>query len=268
MSVKRFVAALDRSGLGQTPLRRWLNEYGEPGQHGRTSFGEDRLRIAYSRDHELAHLEFICQLAGVDPLDIAAASDAARTAAKTSAQGRIFRAQFSWPTIADGLRSYVESFEAHVGIDLARRMQREAEEAFRQSTMPGETEAMELAKRRIGQDLFRELLLQYWKGRCPMSGIDDRRLLRASHIKPWAESNDDERLNPFNGILLSANLDTAFDAGLISFSNAGTVLRSQSISDDNFIALGIPSDARLFLTPEHAEFLPWHRRVHGYTAEQ
>ena len=63
--------------------------------------------------------------------------------------------------------------------------------------------------------------MKYWCGHCPLSGIDEPKLLRASHIKSWAESTDKERLSPYNGVLLSANLDAAFDSGLISFSNDG-----------------------------------------------
>ena len=258
---------MDRAGLGDVPVRRWLGEYGGPGQHGRTTFEENRLRIAYSRNHELAHLEFLCQLASVEPLDVAAASDDSRTVATTSAQGRRFRERLPWSAIADGLRAFMESFEAHVGLGAARRLQQEAEESFRQYTPPSTTEAAMEAKRRIGQDLFRNLLLRYWKGRCPITGINEPKLLRASHIKSWAESNDGERLNPFNGILLSANLDAAFDAGLITFSDEGTILRSSALSDDNFGALRISPDLRLSLSPEHAVFLPWHRRLHGFDAD-
>lgn len=97
-----------------------------------------------------------------------------------------------------------------------------AEEAFHQSLNPNETKVREMAKRRIGQDIFRRLLLEYWNRRCPISGIDDPRLLRASHIKHWAACDNRERLDPFNGILLSANLDAAFDAGIISFRTMAT----------------------------------------------
>jgi hypothetical protein len=65
-------------------------------------------------------------------------------------------------------------------------------------------------------------------------------------------------------ILLSANLDAAFDAGLISFSNDGAVLRSDLISNANFVALGIGSGTQLSVTLQHNPFLGWHRREHGY----
>lgn len=66
---------------------------------------------------------------------------------------------------------------------------------------------------RVGQNTFRAALDDYWGGRCPLTGITDRALLRASHIVPWAEcKSDGQRLNVFNGLLLAAHWDAAFDA--------------------------------------------------------
>ena len=61
-------------------------------------------------------------------------------------------------------------------------------------------------------------LMDFWGGRCPLTGITHPRLLRASHMKPWSACTDAaERLNVHNGLLLAAHLDAAFDAGLITF---------------------------------------------------
>jgi len=267
MTIKRFVAALDCSGRAETALRRWLGEYDGPGQHNRQSRGENNLSVAYARDHELGQLELICQLAGVDSRDIATASEAARLARRTPAQAKIFRDRLPWAVIAPGLHAFVERCEAHVGIESALRIQSEAEEAFGQLRIPDETEVRQMARHRIGQDVFRHMLLQYWKQRCPISGISDPHLLRASHIKRWSVCENHERLSPFNGILLSANLDAAFDAGLISLSDDGAVLRSDLISNANFVALGIGSGTRLSLTVQHHHFLAWHRREHKYCSD-
>ena len=90
-------------------------------------------------------------------------------------------------------------------------------EDFRAATrnLPKTTETERLVVQRIGQDIFRDRLLTYWQGRCPLTGIMDRGLLRASHIIPWKDCPDDaERLNIHNGLLLSALWDAAFDRGL------------------------------------------------------
>jgi putative restriction endonuclease len=66
--------------------------------------------------------------------------------------------------------------------------------------------------------------MDYWGGRCPLTGITEPVLLRASHILPWAQSTDEQRLDVYNGLLLSALWDAAFDAGLVSFGDNGVVL--------------------------------------------
>jgi hypothetical protein len=92
--------------------------------------------------------------------------------------------------------------------------------------LPRTTEAERLVVQRIGQDIFRSALMDYWGGRCPLTGIADPALLRASHIVPWADCTDEQRLDVHNGLLLSALWDAAFDNGLISFDNDGNVLAS------------------------------------------
>ena len=74
-------------------------------------------------------------------------------------------------------------------------------------------------KRRKGQDYFRRMILTNYGGRCALTGIDIPQLLLASHIIPWADkTHKQDRLNPCNGICLSALYDKAFDQGLITFS--------------------------------------------------
>ena len=75
------------------------------------------------------------------------------------------------------------------------------------------------SKRRKGQDYFRRMILTNYGSRCALTGIDIPQLLLASHIIPWRDkSHKKERLNPCNGICLSALYDKAFDRGLITFS--------------------------------------------------
>jgi hypothetical protein len=94
----------------------------------------------------------------------------------------------------------------------------------RTAGLPQTTEAERLVVQRIGQDIFRAALMDYWEARCPITGITDPALLRASHIVPWSECDDAQRLDVHNGLLLSALWDAAFDTGLVSFANDGTVL--------------------------------------------
>ena len=88
--------------------------------------------------------------------------------------------------------------------------------------LPKTTEAERLVVQRIGQDIFRKSLMDYWQGRCPLTGITDPALLRASHIVPWSECTDDaQRLDVHNGLLLSALWDAAFDRALVTFDDNG-----------------------------------------------
>ena len=99
-----------------------------------------------------------------------------------------------------------------------------------------------------------------------VSTISLPELLRASHIKPWAEcANDSERLNVYNGFLLSANLDALFDSGLISFDNTGKIIISKTIPESEYKIIGINKDTRLrWIDEKHFPFLAWHReRVFG-----
>lgn len=134
--------------------------------------------------------------------------------------------------------------------------------------LPRTTEAERLVVQRVGQDLFRQALLAYWGGRCPMTGITNPELLRASHIVPWAECDTDQkRLDVHNGLLLSALWDAAFDAGLVSFREDGAPLTSPRLSEIAATALGLHMDDKLSgLTDAHRANLAWHRSRHGFNA--
>ncbi len=119
---------------------------------------------------------------------------------------------------------------------------------------------------RIGQDIFRARLMDYWQGSCPLTGISDAALLRASHIIPWAECESDaERLDVHNGLLLSALWDAAFDAGLVSFGNEGEAIASPRLTSVAAGALNLQLGAKLRgLTEAHQANLAWHRKKYGF----
>lgn len=133
------------------------------------------------------------------------------------------------------------------------------------------TEAERLVVQRIGQDVFRSGLLGYWQGRCPLTGISDEPLLRASHIIPWKDCADDaERLDVHNGLLLSALWDAAFDRGLVSFDDGGQPLFSPLLGERALSELRWEQPVRL--SDKHRTRLAWHReklfqRTMGVVAE-
>jgi hypothetical protein len=125
--------------------------------------------------------------------------------------------------------------------------------------LPKTTEAERLVVQRIGQDIFRAGLIDYWQGGCPLTGITDKALLRASHIVPWkACASDAERLDVHNGLLLSALWDAAFDRGLVTFDDGGIPQFSPSLSEAGRAAL--QWQAPLQLTEKHRKKLAWHRQ--------
>ena len=124
----------------------------------------------------------------------------------------------------------------------------------------GQTEVERLARQRVGQDIFRRALLDYWGEQCPLTGITDPALLRASHIVPWSECGSDaDRLDVHNGLLLSSLWDAAFDKGLVSFDASGLPLLSPHLSEAAFHHLHLGNVTPLMLTAAHHERLSWHR---------
>jgi predicted restriction endonuclease len=95
----------------------------------------------------------------------------------------------------------------------------------------GETEKLRLIKSRVGQGVYRKNLIKV-EDKCRVTGLSDSNYLIASHIKPWGHSNDNEKLDGNNGLLLSPHIDKLFDNGHISFSNDGNMLISTRLNTD------------------------------------
>jgi putative restriction endonuclease len=129
------------------------------------------------------------------------------------------------------------------------------------ATMPRATEVERVAIQRMGQEIFRRGLIEYWDGRCAITGLAVAALLRASHIKPWADCDTDgERLDVFNGFLLAPHIDAAFDLGFISVDHQGRVLVSAELDDKARETLGFHKALRVReLKEQHRRYLPWHR---------
>ncbi len=126
--------------------------------------------------------------------------------------------------------------------------------------LPRATEVERLVLQRIGQDLFRDGLIDYWEGRCAMSGLTVVGLLRASHIKPWgACATDAERLDVFNGLLLAPHLDAAFDQGFITVADNGSVVVGESLDLTARGIFGLQAPLGVRLAQRHLLYLQYHR---------
>jgi hypothetical protein len=190
------------------------------------------------------------------------------------ADGRLVRELArSLPVLASGGGFDAPDIDALAGLlrraaELSLALPDQAAHTFRERTtkelerLAGQgTEVERLVRQRVGQDVFREALLDYWGGACAVTGLALPEVLRASHAKPWADcTTDEERLNVFNGFLLVANLDALFDRGLITFELSGDMVIASSVRSDQRQLLDLNQRRRLrWVTPDHAPFLSWHQ---------
>jgi putative restriction endonuclease len=128
------------------------------------------------------------------------------------------------------------------------------------NTIP-ETQRLQLTKARIGQGLFRKQVMLV-DPRCRVTGVDDARLLIASHIKPWRDASNAERINGHNGIMLSPHVDALFDERLISFEDDGQMLVHRSLPQDVLDRWSIARHTRVErFRFEHTKFLSHHRQL-------
>ena len=113
---------------------------------------------------------------------------------------------------------------------------------------------------RIGQSQFRKKLIASLK-KCPITGINNIRILMASHIKPWTQATNHERLDVNNGFLFSPTFDRLFDRGLISFSNDKSLLVSNTFSEKNLARLNLKHNQIITNLPiiGREEYLEYHR---------
>ena len=123
------------------------------------------------------------------------------------------------------------------------------------------TQRLQLAKARVGQGLFRKRVIVL-DGACRVTGVTDTRVLVASHIKPWREADNAERLNGNNGILLSPHVDALFDEELLSFGDDGQMLVHPSLPPDVLYRWSIDPTRRVEpFRDEQRAFLSRHREL-------
>ena len=143
----------------------------------------------------------------------------------------------------------------------------ELEECLTSQTDPEKrTEIETLIKARLAQGKFRKDVLKLYPS-CPLTGLDIEPLLIASHIKPWSKCNNEERLDPSNGLMLAPNIDALFDSRLITFETDGTIKISPKIDPENQERLGIFPDMKLKIRPKSKKYFEYHRN-HVFQKEE
>ena len=214
-------------GSSQTSMRIWL-----------TAIGDSGFLAAASRADVLGGL---ANFGAVFTNSLPSGAVGALGVSDITALHRLLRRAFQLSrTLPDGL---LHVFEAETA-NLSRT-----------------TEAKRLVVQRVGQDIFRRGLFEYWDGRCAITGLDVPDLLRASHIKPWADCDTDaERLDVFNGLLLAPHFDATFDSGFITIDEDGTVVISDALPSAARPALGLAGSLKLHgLRRAHERYMRWHR---------
>jgi len=94
-------------------------------------------------------------------------------------------------------------------------------------------------------------------GKCALTGYSDVRILVATHIKPWRDSTNSERLDPYNGLLLLPNIDKAFALGYITITEKGSIKKSEFIESPNVLCL--QKKMKIKLVNNHQDYLAFHR---------
>lgn len=126
-----------------------------------------------------------------------------------------------------------------------------------------QTEKESIIKARIGQGQYRKGLLNKYEHRCIVTGIDNAKILMASHIKPWSVCLNHERIDSENGLLLSANLDRLFDSGLITFDKNGKLYISSFVGKENQKRLNISENiyVNLKASLRLIEYMQYHQDI-------
>lgn len=130
--------------------------------------------------------------------------------------------------------------------------------------LKGEYKVREV-KTRVNQNVFRQIVIANYSGRCAITGIDIPELLVASHILPWSK-NENERLNPENGICLSSLYDRAYDKGIIGITEKFEILLSKDLkrrTKENYFErhFSFLADSKLLLPQKYypkKDFLQFH----------
>jgi putative restriction endonuclease len=155
-----------------------------------------------------------------------------------------------------------EMLRRNLGDEIA--LEEETGELLVPEDYSGETRQV-ITEQRIKQNFFRRAVLSSYRGRCCMSGLSEARLLIASHIVPWSKDKAN-RLNPSNGLCLSAIHDRAFDKGLIALTDDFKIIVSSVLKklDEPFVnSVLIPLEGKLIEFPERfmpsLEFVSRHR---------
>ena len=167
-------------------------------------------------------------------------------------------------------QGYLYELSSEIGESLVGLCKIKGEQSFQSNNsksndetdykIPDKTSRTGLVTSRIGQGEYRRRILKRWGYKCAVNGSKIKEVLIASHIVPWRESTNEERLDVDNGILLSPVYDALFDRHFISFADNGSIVLSKAISKTEFSEIGVNGNERIEnLTDKNKIYLKRHR---------
>ena len=175
-----------------------------------------------------------------------------------------FLAQLIDRTVLDAVRGHAvgdRRLAPDRAIEEQVEWERRIEDQLRRDRSLADTERDALIKARVGQGRFRTEVAKI-ENACRVTRVDNKEHLIASHTKPWRDSNNDERMDPENGFLLTPTIDHLFDRGFISFENSGQLIVSPVADKRSLVRMGVDPDGRLnvgHFSAGQKDYLDWHR---------
>ncbi|MCR5076902.1 MAG: HNH endonuclease [Prevotella sp.] len=220
--------------------------------------GEGGLAVKTSHDY-ISRLRFLAQFYSLDEgINIQIIDNIMRKEDEERLNRKEYTSKKAMSDFHAGLVKFMAFIES--GYSSKKYQQLEAELAkVRNDSSISVTERTAIIQARVGQGLFRSRLIEYWHG-CSVSACTFLPILMASHIKPWKDCRNEERLDVYNGLLLLPNFDRLFDKGYISFKDNGTVICSPLLKAEDKAVLNLTPSLQLnHLTRKHQLYLSYHR---------
>jgi len=150
--------------------------------------------------------------------------------------------------------SFVQNYE-----DVCRNKDVSEENSVKEAINLPKTTRDAIIQARVGQGYFRQSLLNFWGG-CSISGCGMNEILIASHIKPWRVSDNDERLDQYNGLLLLPNYDKLFDFGYITIDLDGSLIVSRFLPEKDKPLLHLNRQYKICIVEKHKTYLAYHKQ--------
>ena len=126
--------------------------------------------------------------------------------------------------------------------------------------MLAETETEVKTKIRLGRKKFGQGLLPLWAKKCALCEIELPELLRASYSKPWKDSTDIEKVDPYNGVLLCCNHHALYENGFIAFDGQGRLHISSQVTEEDYEKYGIQPKMKIARKEQNKPYFKWHKR--------